>query len=87
MLGNLRELRVFLCQTSPHSLGARQFIVKNYEAIKKQNPRFPFLIRESQGIEAVAYGRFKQGKEESLSLEGLSEQQVQDAITKLAKMH
>ena len=36
----------------------RDFIEKNYVELKKQNPKFPFLIRECSGVEPKLYGRF-----------------------------
>lgn len=41
----------------------REFIVKNYQSIKTANPNLPILIRESGGVEAIAYYRFGKFKE------------------------
>ena len=48
---HLKELRIHLCQTSPGSAGAREFINSNYAALKSANPEFPILIRECSGIQ------------------------------------
>jgi hypothetical protein len=63
---NLRELRIHLCTNSsnsdgvryPYHLKFREFLVQNYQNLKKQNPSLPILVRESAGVEAIAYYRF-----------------------------
>ncbi|XP_069167362.1 NADH dehydrogenase [ubiquinone] 1 alpha subcomplex subunit 2 [Procambarus clarkii] len=80
---HLRELRIHLCQRSPASQGVRDFIEKNYVALKKANPKFPILIRECSDIQPKAWARYEMGQESSASLEGLSAQQVAEAIAKL----
>jgi Mitochondrial ribosomal protein L51 / S25 / CI-B8 domain len=40
------------------ALSFREFIVKNYQTIKAKNTTLPILVRESAGIEAIAYYRF-----------------------------
>ena len=52
---HLKELRIHLCQTSPGSAGAREFINSNYAALKSANPEFPILIRECSGIQVNCY--------------------------------
>ena len=42
--GGLKELRLHLCQKSPASAGARQFVEKHYVPIKMSNPKFPILV-------------------------------------------
>ena len=70
-------------------LRLRGFLVKNYQSIKNANPTLPILIRESAGVEAIAYYRFGkifliQGKgvEKSIRLEGLGADRVQDLLYK-----
>ena len=46
--GGLKELRLHLCQKSPASAGARQFVETHYVPIKMSNPKFPILV--SQGF-------------------------------------
>ncbi|KAJ3022221.1 ndufa2, NADH:ubiquinone oxidoreductase 10.5kD subunit [Thoreauomyces humboldtii] len=82
---NLKELRIHLCQTSSGSNGTREFILKEYAAIKKENPNFPVLIREAAGIEAKAYGRYAFGQERRVTLEGLSKGDVESKIQSLAE--
>ena len=48
---HLKELRIHLCQTSPGSEGARDFIKSNYSVLKAANPQVPILIRECSGIQ------------------------------------
>ena len=50
---HLKELRIHLCQTSPGSAGARDFIGTNYATLKAANPQFPILIRECSGIQVI----------------------------------
>eukprot|EP00798_Chlamydomonas_sp_ICE-L_P010391 gene10391-8333_t len=66
----LQELRVHVCQSSPASQGAREFILSNYAAIKKVNPGFPFLVRESGGVEAKLIARYDLGVEKTVSIQG-----------------
>nr|XP_045621317.1 NADH dehydrogenase [ubiquinone] 1 alpha subcomplex subunit 2-like [Procambarus clarkii] len=94
---HLRELRIHLCQRSPASQGVRDFIEKNYVALKKANPKFPILIREIVIVNLLKiiyswanplliinfYLFTEMGQESSASLEGLSAQQVAEAIAKL----
>ncbi|KAK8377426.1 hypothetical protein O3P69_013811 [Scylla paramamosain] len=79
----LRELRIHLCQRSSASQGVRDFIEKNYVDLKKTNPKHPILIRECSGVLPKAWARYDMGKESSASLEGLTAEQVAEAISKL----
>ncbi|KND03200.1 uncharacterized protein SPPG_02257 [Spizellomyces punctatus DAOM BR117] len=82
---NLKELRIHLCQTSAGSKGTRDFILKQYSAIKDANPTLPILIREASGIEARAFGRYALGQERKVTLENLSEGEVEARIKQLAE--
>ncbi|KAI9100519.1 thioredoxin-like protein [Phlyctochytrium arcticum] len=82
---SLKELRVHVCQTSAGSKGARDFIQKQYPALKAANPTLPILIRETSGIEARVFGRYDLGQERKVSLENLSETDVADRIKQLAE--
>jgi NADH dehydrogenase (ubiquinone) 1 alpha subcomplex subunit 2 len=91
-LSKIKEIRIHLCSSSPKSLGTRQvftkfrdFLIKNYPEIKKSSPNLPFLIRETDGIQAVAYCRFEKGVEKTTMLEGLSEGQVAEKLNKLVQ--
>ncbi|TPX57052.1 hypothetical protein PhCBS80983_g04101 [Powellomyces hirtus] len=82
---NLKELRIHLCQSSAGSKGTRDFILKEYAAIKEANPNFPILVRESSGIEARAFGRYAYGQERKVTLENLSKEDVEGRIKTLAE--
>ncbi|GFR33587.1 NADH dehydrogenase 1 alpha subcomplex subunit 2 [Trichonephila clavata] len=79
----LKEIRIHLCQKSNESAGIREFIRKHYVPIKKQNPAFPILIRECEGIEPRIYARYDFGKETSLSLSNNKSDEVLEIIRKL----
>merc|ERR1712117_115661 len=64
--GGLKELRLHLCQKSPASAGARQFVEKHYVPIKMSNPKFPIMVRECSGIQPRLWARYGYGREESL---------------------
>lgn len=53
----LKELRIHFCQKSDASSGVREFIKNNYVTIKKNNPKFPILIRECSGITPKIWAR------------------------------
>ncbi|KAI9472768.1 hypothetical protein BX667DRAFT_516794 [Coemansia mojavensis] len=55
---SLKELRIHFSQNSPASRGLRDFIVKAYPEMKKNNPGFPILIREAGGVESRIIARF-----------------------------
>ncbi|XP_041358868.1 NADH dehydrogenase [ubiquinone] 1 alpha subcomplex subunit 2-like [Gigantopelta aegis] len=82
---HLKELRIHLCQKSGPSKGVRDFIEKHYVNLKKNNPKFPILIRECSGVQPKLYARYEFGKESSLSLSDMSADQVTKAIETLAK--
>ncbi|XP_070552704.1 NADH dehydrogenase [ubiquinone] 1 alpha subcomplex subunit 2-like [Ptychodera flava] len=81
----VRELRIHLCQRSGASQGVRNFIEQNYVPIKKQNPKFPILIRECSGIEPKMYARYERGREAQVSLSNMSSEQVAKALESLLK--
>ncbi|KAL2269035.1 hypothetical protein VTJ83DRAFT_3881 [Remersonia thermophila] len=81
----LKELRFLFCQTGDHSAATRSFLTRAYPIMKKNNPAIPILLREAQGTLPKVYARYEFGKEKSESLEGLSDKQIEDAVTKLVK--
>merc|ERR1712189_117046 len=81
---HLKELRIHLCQTSPGSEGARDFIKSNYSVLKAANPQFPILIRESSGIQPRIIGRYESGREEKIVITDFSATEVDQAISSLA---
>ncbi|NXC28298.1 NDUA2 dehydrogenase, partial [Campylorhamphus procurvoides] len=81
----LRELRIHLCQRSPGSRGAREFIEQHYVTLKKANPDFPILIRECSGVQAKLWARYEFGKEKSISLDNLTVDEVAKALESVVK--
>ncbi|KAM6970150.1 NADH dehydrogenase [ubiquinone] 1 alpha subcomplex subunit 2 [Aplochiton taeniatus] len=77
---NLREIRLHLCQTSPASQGARDFVEQNYVALKTANPNFPILIRECSGVQPKLWARYDFGKERSVALDNMSADQVASVL-------
>ncbi|KAI5612722.1 NADH dehydrogenase [ubiquinone] 1 alpha subcomplex subunit 2 [Silurus asotus] len=73
---NLREIRLHLCQTSAGSQGVRDFVQQHYVTLKKANPEFPILIRECSGVQPRLWARYALGKEQSVSLDNMSVDQV-----------
>ncbi|KHO00156.1 NADH:ubiquinone oxidoreductase 10.5kD subunit [Metarhizium album ARSEF 1941] len=81
----LKEVRFLFCQTSEQSAAVRSFLTRAYPTMKKNNPQTPILIREAQGTLPKVYARYEFGHEMSQSLEGLSDKQIEDAVTGLVK--
>uniref|UniRef100_A0A0N4ZR76 NADH dehydrogenase [ubiquinone] 1 alpha subcomplex subunit 2 n=1 Tax=Parastrongyloides trichosuri TaxID=131310 RepID=A0A0N4ZR76_PARTI len=82
--GALRELRLHLCLKGTTSNGVRSFIENDYVALKKNNPNFPILIRESSGAQPKLWARFEKGIEEAVSLENLSKDDIMRLISNFA---
>ncbi|KAJ6661349.1 hypothetical protein lerEdw1_014977 [Lerista edwardsae] len=57
---HLKEIRIHLCQRSPASQGARDFIEQHYVTLKKANPDFPILIRECSDVQPKLWARYGQ---------------------------
>ena len=53
--------------------------------MKKSNPDTPILLREAAGTIPKVYARFELGREKSQSLEGLTDKQIEDAVSELVK--
>ncbi|SPO03746.1 probable NADH2 dehydrogenase (ubiquinone) 10.5K chain [Cephalotrichum gorgonifer] len=81
----VKELRFLFCQTSEQSAAVRTFLTRAYPIMKKNNPHVPILIREGAGVSPKIYARYDLGQEKSQSLEGLTDKQVEDAVTGLVK--
>ncbi|CAN8100670.1 unnamed protein product [Discula destructiva] len=81
----LKEIRFLFCQTSEHSAATRAFLTRSYPTMKKHNPSIPIMLREAQGTLPKVYARFEFGQETSRSLEGLSDKQIEDAVTGLVQ--
>ncbi|XP_011871854.1 PREDICTED: NADH dehydrogenase [ubiquinone] 1 alpha subcomplex subunit 2 [Vollenhovia emeryi] len=81
---HLKELRILLCQTSKSSQGVRDFIEQQYVPLKKNNPRFPILIRECSAIEPKLYARYEYGVERCVPLSNLKSEDIAGRIQELA---
>jgi len=53
--------------------------------MKKNNPNTPVLMREALGIQPRVYARYEYGKEASALLSGLTETQIEEKVSELAK--
>ncbi|XP_011687093.1 PREDICTED: NADH dehydrogenase [ubiquinone] 1 alpha subcomplex subunit 2 [Wasmannia auropunctata] len=81
---HMKELRIFLCQTSKSSQGVRDFIEQQYVPLKKNNPRFPVLIRECSSVEPKLYARYEYGVERSVPLSNLKAEEILGKVKELA---
>ncbi|KTW30682.1 hypothetical protein T552_00395 [Pneumocystis carinii B80] len=91
---HIKELRFHMCQISEESKNARcvifegekkgeysrLFIRKAYPILKKSNPYVPVLIREAMGVSPMLWVRYEYGREENVSLEGLSEEECEKRV-------
>jgi len=80
----LREVRFLFCQGEA-SAATRSFLTRSYPTMKKSNPDTPILLREAAGTIPKVYARFELGREKSQSLEGLTDKQIEDAVSELVK--
>ena len=81
----LMELRVQMCQSSAASKGIREFWFKNYSTVKAANEKLPILVREKAGIPAKLTAAYAGGKEQSVSVDGMSEDEFGAELTRLMK--
>jgi len=81
----LKEVRFLFCQTGEHSAATRSFLTRAYPIMKKNNPATPIMLREAAGTLPKVYARYGFGKEKSQSLEGLSDKEIEEAVTSLVK--
>ncbi|KAI0120672.1 thioredoxin-like protein [Xylariales sp. AK1849] len=82
---SLKEVRFLFCQTGDHSAATRTFLTRAYPTMKKNNPNTPIMLREAAGTLPKIYARYELGSEKSQSLEGLSDKQIEEAVTTLVK--
>eukprot|EP00877_Chromochloris_zofingiensis_P013554 jgi/Chrzof1/8452/Cz03g11040.t1 len=82
---SLQELRIHLCQTSPASQGAREFVLGSYADLKKANPELPILVREAKGTEAKLIARYDYGVEKSASIQNLDTAAIASKLQELVK--
>mmetsp|Transcript_12313 Transcript_12313/g.23923 ORF Transcript_12313/g.23923 Transcript_12313/m.23923 type:complete len:90 (-) Transcript_12313:480-749(-) len=80
-----RELRFVFCTSGEGSKGVRDFLKSSYVPLKQANPKFPLLVRECEGAQPRVMARFAKGKEEAISVEGMSAKEVQGVVEKLIK--
>ncbi|GBG24684.1 NADH dehydrogenase ubiquinone 1 alpha subcomplex subunit 2 [Hondaea fermentalgiana] len=78
-----KELRFVFCTSSEGSKGLREFVKSSYVPLKKENPKFPLLVRECEGAQPRVMARFAKGKEEAISVEGMSAKEVEGVVEKL----
>ncbi|KAK4219079.1 NADH-ubiquinone oxidoreductase 10.5 kDa subunit [Rhypophila decipiens] len=81
----LKEVRFLFCQTGEHSAATRSFLTRAYPIMKKNNPTTPIMLREAAGTLPKVYARYEFGQEKSQTLEGLSDKQIEEAVTSLVK--
>ncbi|KAM7209688.1 NADH-ubiquinone oxidoreductase [Naviculisporaceae sp. PSN 640] len=81
----LKEVRFLFCQTGEHSAATRSFLTRAYPIMKKNNPTTPIMLREAAGTLPKVYARYEYGQEKSQTLEGLSDKQIEEAVTSLVK--
>ncbi|KAI0111019.1 NADH-ubiquinone oxidoreductase subunit [Hypoxylon sp. EC38] len=81
----LKEVRFLFCHTGEGSAATRTFLTRAYPTMKKNNPFTPILLREASGTLPKVYARYEFGKEKSKSLEGLTDKQIEEAVTQLVK--
>jgi len=79
----LKEIRFLFCQTSEHSAATRSFLARSYPAMKTHNPSTPIMMRAATGTLPRVIARYEFGRETSRSLEGLSDPQIEDAVSTL----
>uniref|UniRef100_A0A3B3DAU6 NADH dehydrogenase [ubiquinone] 1 alpha subcomplex subunit 2 n=1 Tax=Oryzias melastigma TaxID=30732 RepID=A0A3B3DAU6_ORYME len=63
----------------------RDFVEQHYVSLKKANPDFPFLIRECSGVPARLWARYDLGREQSVSVDNMSAEQVAGALKTLVQ--
>ncbi|CAI2383812.1 unnamed protein product [Moneuplotes crassus] len=79
----IRELRIVCCQTSAHSLGARQFVTKNYLDVMDNHPYFSFIVRECKNAQPTVMARYDYGVERRLPVEHMSSDDIETIVEEL----
>ncbi|KAI2632844.1 thioredoxin-like protein [Xylaria nigripes] len=80
----LKEVRFLFCQGEA-SAATRSFLTRAYPTMKRNNPYIPILMREAAGTIPKVYARYELGVEKSQSLEGLSDKEIEEAVSSLVK--
>jgi len=83
ILPHVKEIRIHLCQKSEASKGIREFIEKNYIALKQTNPKTPILIRECSGILPKIYARHEKRVEVSAPVMNLTPEKINSVLATL----
>lgn len=60
-------------------------MLSTYQELKKANPKFPILVRESTQAEAKLWARYDFGTEEAVSVEGLDKAAITKKLEELVK--
>ncbi|KAI1380027.1 NADH dehydrogenase, alpha subcomplex, subunit 2 [Hypoxylon crocopeplum] len=81
----LRELRFRFCHSGEDSAAIRTFLLRAYPTMKKNNSSIPILLREASGTLPQVYARYEFGKERSKSLQGLTDKEIEEAVSQLVK--
>ena len=63
----------------------RQYVQNNYLDIKKQNPEFPFIVRECTNAQPTIMARYDYGVEKRVYVPDLSEQDVDNVVKELVE--
>ncbi|NWJ02726.1 NDUA2 dehydrogenase, partial [Crypturellus undulatus] len=66
------------------SLG-REFVEQRYVALKAAHPELPVLIRECSGVQPALWARYEFGKENRVSLNNLTVDEVAKALENAMK--
>ncbi|GAU94302.1 hypothetical protein RvY_06100 [Ramazzottius varieornatus] len=80
----LKELRIHMCQKSPSSQGARDFMESFYVPLKQRNPELPILVRECSEIEPRLWARYGYGAETSVPLSNMNKESIMQKINEFA---
>lgn len=81
----LKELRFLFCVDGQASQGMRTFIKRNYTHLKLQNSDLPLVVRYGKGTEARVCARYPGLKEEIISVENMSEEDIKKTVAKFLK--
>jgi len=83
---NLQEMRFHFCPVAPGSSGLRTFIQDNFYVVRKLNPRFPFLLREGDGVKAAVIARYDWNEQKHVELDNLTPKEVELKIKSLVEL-
>eukprot|EP01027_Heterolobosea_sp_BB2_P001941 GEZU01002904.1.p1 GENE.GEZU01002904.1~~GEZU01002904.1.p1 ORF type:complete len:134 (+),score=21.86 GEZU01002904.1:37-402(+) len=82
---NLKEISFYFCTKSNGSAGIRKYIIDNYWDLKRLNPMFPFLVRESENIQPVVEALYEGGAKETIDVTDMTPEQIEQSIKKLVE--